>query len=114
MFKAQTLNGVGQFNIHAEVVGIELELVAIGERLIFLHVHRERGDRPVYRKLPVFVLFGRSLKVDHADANAERLLICRSNVRSEVYNGSGVLLSAHCRGQAGQHRSLYYFRIHLF
>ena len=86
MFKAQPLNRVSQFNIHAEVIRIEFQFVAVSQRRIFLHVHREPGDSAVYRQLPVFVLFRRSLKVNHAEsvspARAARAILCRSNVRS--------------------------------
>ena len=45
VFKPQTLNGIGEFDIHSQVIRVEFELVAFGERLIFLHVHRKGGDR---------------------------------------------------------------------
>lgn len=75
IFKADARNRVGEFNIHAQVVGVKFELVAFGERLILLHVHREGGDRAVYRKLPMFVGFGRSLKVDHTEKRRVRFFI---------------------------------------
>ena len=65
MFKTDSLDRVSQFNVHAEVIGIEFELVAFGDRLVFLHVHREFRDGPGYGKLPVFVLIRRCLKINH-------------------------------------------------
>src|SRR6185369_2492982 len=43
MLETESLHGIGQFDIDAEVVRIELKLVAVGESLIFLDVHREFG-----------------------------------------------------------------------
>ena len=65
MLKTNSLNRVGEFYVNAEIVRIEFEFVSIGKRLIFLHVHRKCCDRVVNREAPVFVLFRRSLKVDH-------------------------------------------------
>jgi len=58
MFKAQTLDGVGEFDVHAEIVRIKFQLVTIRERLVFLDIHRKRRDGTVNGQFPVFVLFG--------------------------------------------------------
>ena len=44
--KRSALDGIGKFDIDTEVVGIELEFVAFGERLVLLDVHGQGGDRP--------------------------------------------------------------------
>jgi hypothetical protein len=65
VLEAQALDGVGQLDVHAEVVGVELELVAVGERGVLPHVHRERGDGPRNAQPPVVVTLRRSLEVNH-------------------------------------------------
>ncbi len=64
VLEAQALDGVGQLDVHAEVVRVELELVALAQRLVLLHVHRERGDRPLDLKLPVPVALRRGLEIN--------------------------------------------------
>ena len=64
VLEAQALHGVGQLDVHAEVVAVELQLVALAQRLVLLHVHRERGDGPVNRQLPVLVLVRRRLEIN--------------------------------------------------
>ena len=39
MLETDSLDGVSEFDIDAEVVRVELQFVAFGERLIFLDVH---------------------------------------------------------------------------
>ena len=55
MLEAESLDRVCEFDIDAEVVGVEFELVALGECLVFLDVHREGGDRRRRSELPVMV-----------------------------------------------------------
>ncbi len=45
MLEPQPLHGVVQFDVHAEVVGIQLELVAVGQAAILGDVHRQGGHR---------------------------------------------------------------------
>ena len=50
MLEAEALQRVGELDVHAEVVGVELQLVVVGAQAgVFLHVHGERGDRAVER-----------------------------------------------------------------
>ena len=44
MLEAQALHGVGQLDVDAEIVGIELQLVAGTQPRILVHVHGEVGD----------------------------------------------------------------------
>ena len=62
MLEANALHHVGKLDIDAEVVRVELELVAFGERLIFLDVHRQRRYGSIDLKLPVPVLIRRRLE----------------------------------------------------
>jgi hypothetical protein len=59
VLEAHPLDGVGQLDVHAEIVGVELEQVfAAADRLFQLHVHRQGGDRPIEVELPVGVALG--------------------------------------------------------
>ncbi len=57
MLEADALDRVGELDVDAEIVGIELEAIVGREPGIFLYVHRQRRDRPVEGELPVFVAF---------------------------------------------------------
>src|SRR5205085_3523750 len=65
MLKAQALDGVRQLYVHAQIIRIEFQLVAVAERRVFLHVHRKRGDRAIKLQLPMLVTLRRSLEIDH-------------------------------------------------
>src|SRR5260370_16254436 len=54
MFEAQALNGVGEFDVHAEVVRIELQLVTFGESLILLPFPRKLRTLPPNLQFPSF------------------------------------------------------------
>ena len=53
MLEAEALDGVVQLDVHTEVVGVQLELVAGDEAAGFLDVHGQRRDPPVHGQLPV-------------------------------------------------------------
>ena len=55
MLEADALDGVGELDVDAEVVGVELQPVVGREAGVFLHVHRQRRDRAVEGQLPVLV-----------------------------------------------------------
>ena len=65
MFKADALDGIGEFDIDAEVVGIEFEFVTLGERLVFLDIHGEGRDGTGSLDFPVLIALGRRLKINH-------------------------------------------------
>src|SRR5215510_12696111 len=65
MLETQSHDGVRQFDVNAQIVGIELQLVTRRERLVFPDVHFKRRHRAVNVQLPVTTLGGRGLKVDH-------------------------------------------------
>ena len=46
----RSLSRVGELDIDAKIVGIELELVALEQRRILIDVHRQRGDVSVERQ----------------------------------------------------------------
>ena len=64
VFEAQALDGVGQFDVDAEVVGIELQFVAIEQPAGLVDIHDEVRDRAVRLDPPVAVAGGIGLKID--------------------------------------------------
>jgi len=57
-----------QLDVHAEVVRIELELVAGGDALVFVDVERQRGDLAVEGQLLVVVSRCVGVEADHVFA----------------------------------------------
>jgi len=55
MLEAQALDGVVELDVHAEVVRVELQLVAGREPAVLPDVHGQRGDRSVESEPPVLV-----------------------------------------------------------
>ena len=55
MLEAQALQRVGKLDVDAQVVGIELELVAGHDAAILVDVERQRRDRAVHREPPMDV-----------------------------------------------------------
>ena len=47
MLEADALQNVVQLDVDAQVVGVELELVAGLQAAVFVHVHGQRGDAAV-------------------------------------------------------------------
>ena len=58
MLEAEALNRVGEFDVDAKVVGIELEPVVRRQPRVFLDVHRQGRNRAVERELPMAVSVG--------------------------------------------------------
>src|SRR4029079_15819168 len=67
VLEANALDGVGQLDVDAEVVGIELQLVVGRQPGVFLDVHRQRGDRAVEGQFPRPVDVGGSIEGDGRD-----------------------------------------------
>ena len=71
MLEAQPLHGVGELDVDAQIVGVELQLVAAEQPGILVDVHDELGDLAVEGELPVAIAPRLGLKVDtccHAPA----------------------------------------------
>ena len=86
VLEAQPLDRVVQLDVHAQVVGVELELVAGHQATLLVHVHGQGGDRAVAGQPPVPVAPG---------------------VRAEVHSG----LAGHDHPSAGpQISSMFYVR----
>ena len=64
MLEAQPLHRVVQLDVHAEVVGVQLQLVARHQAALLVDVHRQGGDRPVGRQPPVLVPVRADAEVD--------------------------------------------------
>ena len=63
MLEAQPLDRVGELDVDAEVVRVQLQPVVGRQPGVLLHVHRQRRDGAVERQLPVAVLSGDVSKV---------------------------------------------------
>ena len=71
MLEAQPLQRVGELDIDAEIVGIELELVALEQAALLVDVHGERRDVAVDGQFPVPVARGIGLKIYPGQAVSE-------------------------------------------
>ena len=64
MLEADAVDRVGELDVDAEVVGVELELVAGADAAVLVEVGDQGGDRAVEDELPVAVAGGLGLVVD--------------------------------------------------
>jgi len=72
VLEADAVERIVQLDVDAEVVGIELELVARRDALVFGDVERERRQGAVEAELPVVVALGCGIEGDHAFSSARR------------------------------------------
>ena len=68
MLEAQPLHRVGQLDIDAEIVGVELELVAGREAARLVDVELQGGDSVLDTQAPVTIAIRRSAHVDRPTA----------------------------------------------
>jgi hypothetical protein len=64
MLETQPLHGIGQFDIDAEIVGIQLELVAFEQPAILIDIHRERRDVAIDGDFPMLIARRIGLEID--------------------------------------------------
>ena len=64
MLETQALHGIAQFDVDAEIVGIELELVALEQAGILVDVQHELGGIAVERQPPVAIARRLGLEID--------------------------------------------------
>ena len=64
VLEAQALDGVGELDVDAEVVAVELERVAGAQRPLLLHVHHEPREGRLELEPPVDVAVGVGLEAD--------------------------------------------------
>ena len=83
MLEAQPLHGVGQLDIDAEIVGIQLELIALEQAGILVDVHGQRRDVAVDVELPMPVARRIGLEID----------VLRAACEDAIFTGHGPPLS---------------------
>ena len=83
MLEAQPLHGVRELDVDAEIVGIELELVALEQAAILVDVHGQGRDVAIDRELPVPVARRIGLEID----------VFRAAREHAVFTGHGPPLS---------------------
>jgi hypothetical protein len=64
MFEADALHGIVQFDVDAQVLGIELEFVAVPEAAVLGDVERKRGHRTRKGEFPMPVPGGIGAVID--------------------------------------------------
>ena len=64
MLEAEPLHRVREFDVDAEIVGIQLELIAFEQPAILVDIHCQRGDVAIGIELPVAVARRVGLKID--------------------------------------------------
>ena len=64
MLEAQPLHRVGELDVDAEIVGIQLELIALEQAAILVDIHGQRRDVALDVQLPVPVARRIGLKID--------------------------------------------------
>ena len=75
MFEAQALDGVVQFNIDTEIIGIQLQLIARAETACRIDIEQQSGDRAVQCKPPMAVALRCGAKIDHAHGSGALTLL---------------------------------------
>jgi hypothetical protein len=53
MLEPQALHRVIQLDIHAEIVGVQLQLIPRHQAALLIHIHHQRRHRAVIRNPPV-------------------------------------------------------------
>ena len=74
VLEADAIDGVVEFDVDAEIVAVQLELVARADAGALVEIGDEGCDRALEAKLPVPVARGRSLVVDRVGAAHRALL----------------------------------------
>ena len=64
VFKTDALQGIVQFNVHAQVIRVELEFVAWANAGVFVDVDRQGGHGTGKGQADVLVVLGRGLVID--------------------------------------------------
>ena len=64
VLEADAVQGIVQLDVHAQVIGVELEFVAGPEPFVLVHIHRQSRDRAVHAHAPVHVALGVGVEAD--------------------------------------------------
>ncbi len=86
MFETQPLHRVGQLDIDAEIVGIQLELITLEQPAVLVDVHGQRRDVAIDLQLPVPVARRFGLKIDVASAASEDAIFTGHKPPSPVWD----------------------------
>ena len=62
MLEADAVDRVGQLDVDAEIVRVQLQAVIADEAAVLLHIHRQRRDGPVEGEPPVPIAIRRGLE----------------------------------------------------
>src|SRR6185436_14991689 len=76
---------IRKLDIDSQIVRIELELVALKERMLLVHVHQQSGNIAVHLKLPMPVLCGPGLEINARLSVAQFRLCFRHTSLSHAY-----------------------------
>src|SRR5262249_4593983 len=91
MLETQPLDGVSQLAVHAEIVRIELELVALEQGALLVHIHQQGRDLAVNGEFPMPVFRRVGLEIDAGLAVVQFAFClghgCPRNVAQEVEIG---------------------------
>ena len=83
MLEAQPLHRIGEFDIDAEIIGIELELIALEQPAILIDVHGQRRNIARDIQLPMPIVRRIGLKIDVLGATR----------KAAIFTGHGPSLS---------------------
>jgi hypothetical protein len=81
VLEAQPLEYVGEFDIDAEIVGIELKVVAFEQAALFVDIHGQRGRVAIGRQLPMPIARRVGRKIDPRGAVRQCAFLVRHSVR---------------------------------
>jgi len=83
MLEPHPLHDIGQFDVDAEVVGVQLQLIALEQAAILVDIHDQGGDRPVIVHAPVAIARRIGAKVDDfAHGTSPGMVLFRMQSRS--------------------------------
>ena len=83
VLEADAVDGVVQLDVDAQVVAVELELVAGAQARVLVEVRHQRGDRAVESEFPVVILGRISLVVD-SRGSVQGILLAKRTIVHEM------------------------------
>ena len=92
MLETQPLHRIGQLDVDAEIIGIQLELITFEQSAVLVDIHGQRRDLSINRKLPVPVARRIGLKIDVLGAASEDAIFTG---HGHPHSGLGYAASMH-------------------
>ena len=89
VLEPHALHDVGEFDIDAEIVGIEFELIAVEQTAVFVDVHEQGRDGAVIRHAPVPIPRGIGLEIDALGQTALSRVVFIGYMHNNAYYGEG-------------------------